>query len=52
MPESDCGLCDLLINCGGHVVTQEQYQTLVAKLACELVTLIQETVEAFEPPED
>ena len=35
MPNSDCGLCDLLINCNGHVTTPEQFQTLVAKLLCE-----------------
>ena len=44
MPEHDCGLCDLLINCGGHVITKEQYQTLVAKLLCEGVDTLAEFV--------
>ena len=52
MPESDCGLCDLLIKCGGTVTTDVQFQTLVGKLSCELVTLIQAAVAALEagPP--
>jgi len=34
MPEHDCGLCNLLIKCGGHV-GKEQLQTLIARLLCE-----------------
>ena len=35
MPESDCGICDKLINCSGSLNSKESFQTLVAKLLCE-----------------
>ena len=35
MPENDCGICDKLINCGGSIITTEEFQTLVVKLLCE-----------------
>jgi len=49
MPESDCGLCNLLINCGGAVRTQEQFFTLAAKLLCEGVDVLGDLVESLTP---
>ena len=56
MPNNDCGLCDLLVNCGGTVHTKEQFQTLVAKLLCEgvdnLNTLAEQLATALSTIED
>lgn len=44
MPESDCGICNKLINCAGVLTSQVEFQTLTAKLLCELVDAIQTLV--------
>ena len=48
MPENDCGICDKLIHCSGSIINPTEFQTLIAKLLCELVDAIQTLVTELE----
>ena len=51
MPENDCGICDKLINCSGSLNSPVEFQTLIAKLLCELVDSIQTLVAELQEEE-
>ena len=47
MPEQDCGACEKLVNCGGHLVSERAFRTLVARLLCEGVDSFKTLVDSI-----